>query len=422
MNVENPAQANQEAIALRAQGRLNEAIALFRRALEAHPRTLELRQNLAQALYEAGDTQGAIAEHRTVLAADPRNVASHLTMYELLQITGERTLALAHQRLALEEQRVFTQIAPHEQRAVLVVCAPGDWQANIPVDFLLDPNTTSVIKLYLVDEGRLVRETLPRYDVSWNAIAESRENVPYLRLASRLLPAQHVPYLNDPVRVFKLSRQNLPSILENTGARVPPVAEISFDDLSAGKLPFGFPSIARPMDSHAGHGLERLDDAAACKDYASRNEANAYVTSPFVDYSSADGYFRKYRIVFVDGEPFAVHLAISDKWMIHYYNALMAEHAWMRAEEEAFMEDLQTVFDGPRFETLKAIAAAVGLEYFGIDCAIDRDGRVLVFEADPAMLVHTTDPVDLYPYKHRLIPQIYRAVERMLDRRKHAHN
>jgi tetratricopeptide (TPR) repeat protein len=420
MNVESPSKANQAAIELRAQGRLPEAIAAFRAALEAFPKTAALRQNLAQALYESGDLPGAIAEHRAVLAADPHDLASHLALYELLQMTGDRELSLAHQRLALEDQRVFTRIAPHERRSVLLICAPGDWQANIPVDFLLDPETTTVVKLYILDESRLVRETLPRYDVAWNIIAESREALPYLRLAARLLPAQQVPYINEPARVARLSRHNLPEILKDTGAHVAAVTEVEHAALAAGAIPYAFPVIARPVGSQAGSGLERLDDAAACSDYADRVEATAYYVSPFVDYSSADGYFRKYRIVFVDGEPFAVHLAISDKWMVHYYNALMAEHAWMRAEEERFMENLQSVFDGPRYETLKSIASAVGLEYFGIDCAIDRDGRVLVFEADPAMLVHTSDPIELYPYKHRLVPRIYRAIEHMLDKRKGA--
>ena len=64
------------------------------------------------------------------------------------------------------------------------------------------------------------------------------------------------------------------------------------------------------------------------------------------------------------------------------------------------------------------MAERIGLEYFGIDCSIDRDGRVLVFEADPAMLVHSSDPPELYPYKREFIPRIYRAIEAMIDRRK----
>jgi hypothetical protein len=106
--------------------------------------------------------------------------------------------------------------------------------------------------------------------------------------------------------------------------------------------------------------------------------------------------------------------------MIHYYNAQMAEHQWMRDEEAAFLSRPWDRFGGSLGAAVRAIAPAVGLEYFGIDCAISREGRLLVFEADAAMLVHTTDPVDLYPYKHEFVPRIYRALERMVDRRKGA--
>ncbi|MEO9170841.1 MAG: hypothetical protein ABI282_09655, partial [Candidatus Baltobacteraceae bacterium] len=82
--------------------------------------------------------------------------------------------------------------------------------------------------------------------------------------------------------------------------------------------------------------------------------------------------------------------------------------------------DLHGTFGDRRYETLRNLATSVDLEYFGIDCAIGRNGRVLVFEADPAMLVHTSDPVELYPYKHKYVPRIYRAVERMIDERKAA--
>jgi hypothetical protein len=115
-----------------------------------------------------------------------------------------------------------------------------------------------------------------------------------------------------------------------------------------------------------------------------------------------------------------VHLAISPNWMIHYYNAPMADHQWMRDEEAGFLADLGSVFHGQLMDALQGLAKAVGLEYFGIDCALGPDGRLLVFEADTAMLVHTTDPVDLYPYKLEYVPRIYRALETLIDRLKTA--
>lgn len=418
MTNESAAASNATGIQLRAAGNLPEAIAAFRRGIAAHPDVLGLRQNLAQTLFESGDVQGAIAEHRAILRIDHQNVASNLTLYELLQMSGERILALAHQRLALEVQRLYSEVAPHPARSILVLCAPGDWQANIPIDFVIDRATTSVHKLYLLDADRVTRQRLPSYDVIWNAIAESPEAGPYLALATQIIAQAKVPTLNAPSRVLDTERLRLPRTLAHTGAHVPPVDRVAREALEKGHVSFAFPIIARPFGSHAGHGLERLASAAECAEYVARQPNDTYVVSPFVDYASDDGFYRKYRIVFVDGEPYPTHLAISPNWMVHYYNAPMRENAWMRDEEAAFLKDVRSAFDGGRYETLRTIAKAVGLEYFGIDCAIDRDGKVLVFEADPAMLVHTTDPADVYPYKLEYVPRIYRAIEAMIDRRK----
>lgn len=415
-----PAAANAAGIDLRSQGKLREAIDTFRAATTQFPSIPALHLNLAQTLYEAGETPEAIAEHRRVLALDPRNVPSNLALYELLQITGDRVLALAHQRLALEEQRLFSHVAPRETRSVLLLFAPGDWQANIPVDFLFDRETTSVHKLYLLDERYLRRDAVPRYDVMWNAIAESPESTGYLELASRIMSSQDKPVLNQTRNVIATSRVRLPDTLRHTEVHVPHVREVRREDLERGESQLAFPVIARPVGSHAGSGLARISSANECAQYVRENEAQTYYVSTFVDYSNDDGFFRKYRIVFVDGHPYPVHLAISPNWMIHYYNAPMAENQWMRDEEAAFLGDLRTVFNGARLQALESIAEAVGLEYFGIDCSIGRDGRLLMFEADPAMLVHTSDPVDLYPYKKQYIPRIYRAVETMIDARKTA--
>ena len=411
------ATVNRRGIDLQSQGKTDEAIAAFRDGIARYPSEIALRHNLAHVLYATGDTPAAIEQHRDALKLDGENVTSHLALYELLQITGDRTEALEHQLRALERQRVFSSIAPQQKRSVLIVCAPGDWQANIPVDFLFDRATTSVHKLYLLDAQHLQNDRVPAYDVGWNAIAESLEATPYLALAELVLGGTHKPRLNEPGRVVMTSRIFLPHALLDSGAHVVPVAELSRETLAEGMVTFPFPIIVRPVGSHAGHGLEKIERAEDLAGYAARVAAEHYFVSPFIDYRSADGFFRKYRIVFVDGEPFPVHMAISPNWMIHYYNAPMAENQWMRDEEAAFLADIRSVFDGSRYRALESIASKVGLEYFGIDCAIGQDGAVLVFEADPAMLVHTSDPVELYPYKHEYVPRIYRAIERMIDKR-----
>jgi hypothetical protein len=95
----------------------------------------------------------------------------------------------------------------------------------------------------------------------------------------------------------------------------------------------------------------------------------------------------------------------------------MSEYAWMRDEEAAFVGDLDGVFAGPLAAALREIAAAVPLEYFGIDCSIASDGRLLLFEADAAMLVHGSDPPDLYPYKRAGFERLQAALTALLERR-----
>lgn len=444
---------NERAIELRARGRLREAAAVFAEGIARFPDAAVLYNNLAMILDELGAAKEALQAYESALerlpqftaalvgkanlllrdgrvdearvsfdialGVEPDSVAAHLGMYELLQIKGDLGPAVAHQRRALQHQRLYMHTAPNAARSVLVLCAPGDWQANIPVDFLFDRNTTSVHKLYLVDAARLHADPLPPYDVLFNAIAESNEARIYLELARRFIDSASAPLLNAPERVLGVGRRQLGQTLANVDCTVAPIVEIERGALGTESLPFAYPVIVRPVGSHAGHYLERANSPEELAAYATRVDAQMFFVSPFIDYSN-DGLFRKYRIVFVDGEPYPVHLAISPNWMIHYYNAPMAEHPWMREEEARFLADLRSVFHGPLDEALHALAAAVGLEYFGIDCSIGRDQRLLVFEADPAMLVHTTDPVELYPYKHEYVPRIYRALERMIDRRKAA--
>jgi tetratricopeptide (TPR) repeat protein len=374
----------------------------------------------ARLLLREGRTGEARIAFERALAIDPESADAHLGLYELLQIIGEPAAALAHQRRVLERNRLFSEVAANELRSLLVLCAPGDWQTNIPVDFLVDRATTTLHKLYLLDEPRMLAQSLPAYDLVLNGIAESDAARPYLELAARFIAAQARPALNDPARVAAIGRRELPQTLAGIDASVVAVREVEREALIAGTIETPFPIIARPVGSHAGHGLERLESPSDAAAYAGRVPAGAYFVSPYVDYAGSDGYFRKYRWVFIEGEPYPVHLAISPNWMIHYYNAPMADHAWMRDEEERFLADYREAL-GPGIDrTLRDLASRVGLDYFGIDASVGRDGRLLVFEADAAMLVHTTDPVDLYPYKHRYVPRIYRALEKMIDGRKAA--
>jgi glutathione synthase/RimK-type ligase-like ATP-grasp enzyme len=178
-----------------------------------------------------------------------------------------------------------------------------------------------------------------------------------------------------------------------------------------------FPLIARPIDSHAGRGLQKLDDAASVQAYLAARPEKAFYISRYVDYRSPDGLFRKYRVVFIAGRAYACHMAIADQWMIYYLNAGMDESAAKKAEEERFMTGFDQEFARRHRAAFAALAERVGLDYFGIDCAQTAEGKLLLFEADIAMIVHLMDSPAIYPYKVPQMRKVFAAFAAMLHGR-----
>jgi hypothetical protein len=259
-------------------------------------------------------------------------------------------------------------------------------------------------------------------------VAESDANQLVLDRIAALATALPKPLLNAPRKVARLTRDGVWSLLAGTPGLAQPfnirasraqvesiaAGETGVEDLLAGA---GFPIIARPTGSHAGEGLEKLADTAALQTYVAAHPAENFYLAPFTDYRNADGLFRKYRLAIVDGEPFAVHLAISNNWMIHYLNADMMGNPVNRAEEARFMDEFQSDFAVRHAAALKEIHRRTGLDYLQIDCSETASGELLIFEIGTAMIVHSLDPVTLFPYKSAHMNAIFEAFETMLRSR-----
>jgi hypothetical protein len=170
-----------------------------------------------------------------------------------------------------------------------------------------------------------------------------------------------------------------------------------------------FPIICRPQGSHAGHGLARLDDGAGVADYLATARGNDFVISPFVDYISADRQYRKYRLAFVGGCAYPVHMALSARWMVHYLNGDMTERPDNRAEEQRFFDGFDAGFAERHAAALAAIDERMGLDYFSIDCGETADGRLLVFECDTGGVAHAMDPLVDFGYKRPHMLRLFAA-------------
>ncbi len=64
-----------------------------------------------------------------------------------------------------------------------------------------------------------------------------------------------------------------------------------------------------------------------------------------------------------------------------------------------------------------ASPSGVGLDYFTIDCAENKLGDLLIFEADNTAVVHNMDSPELFPYKPPQMRRIFEAFAAMLHDR-----
>ncbi len=101
---------------------------------------------------------------------------------------------------------------------------------------------------------------------------------------------------------------------------------------------------------------------------------------------------------------------------MHHATTDMIKHAWMQDEEHAFLEDPRAFFDERQYGVLRAIQKTVDLDYFGIDCGLDRAGDVVAFEVNASMLVHQNN--ERFPYKIPFVRNIKETFDDMLVKRR----
>ncbi len=376
----------------------------------------------------AGEDMGNLGMRLIARAGDPpQHACALMDLSTLLQLKGNRELGLSIQRQALAMQQAYavTGAAPENPAVrLLVIMSDGDLMANSPIECLIEEKDVAIDILYVTDKLDMPA-ILPEHDVLFVAIAESEKNIAVLKKVSGAIASWPVPVLNDPLRIAALSRDNAAALLKNIpGLDMPLTVRVDramlrrlADKTLSIKEVLGdgdFPVIIRPVDSHAGNGLEKIDDADGIAGYLAGSQSDAYYLSRFVDYRRADGLFCKFRIVLIKGRPYICHMALSSHWMIHYANAGMNDSAEKRDEEARFMDRFDRDFAVRHAKAFQEINDQIGLDYLGIDCAETIDGRLLIFEVDSCMIVHALDPVDVYGYKQKPIHRVFDAFYEML--------
>jgi len=376
----------------------------------------------------AGDNLLPHGQQLLALAGDRPNDANlWMNLSLALMCLGQRESSLVIQAQALDLQRIYF-LAANEQPArlrVLMLMVPGDLSANTPLECLLENSDIELIFYYLSDDEPLA-VPVPEHDVVLVALSEADENHVVLTALEKLLADWPKPVINRPQNIPKTGREAASGLLQDVpGLLIPPTLRASRADLEAiasgasrlsGRFEAtDFPIILRPVGSHAGRDLGKMDNPEDVARYLSQVNETEFFLSRFIDYSGKDGLFRKMRVALIDGKPYACHMGVSSHWMIHYLNAGMYEEAWKREEEARFMDDFDA-FAERHSLALDAIYQRTQLDYLCIDCAETPDGQLLIFEIDHAMVVHAMDTEAMFPYKQTHMLKVRNAFRDYLFR------
>jgi hypothetical protein len=339
----------------------------------------------------------------------------------LAQLKGDRALGLQIQDDMLHKQQLysFRPVLEAAGLRVLALAAASDIGCNTPIDFLLEGSDVQ-LAIYYVLPGKPFPKILPDHDVAIVIAPTTKDGEIALAEIESVAAHWPRPLINLPSSIRKLERDSLYVALEGVpGLIIPKTERLARAYLEAvageGQERISYPIIIRPPGSHAGAGLERIDTGPELRSYLQRHAENEFFISSYIDYSSADGMFRKFRVAIIGGRGFAVHMGISDEWKVWYASADMAVNVENRVEEAVFMQFFDDEFGSRHGPALAALAERVGLDYVVTDCAETRDGNLLIFEADNCAIVHDIDPVNVFPYKGAQMRKVFGAFIALLS-------
>ncbi len=406
--------------ALMATGQLVVAKALLSELVEERPRDAQVHHQLGRASFGLNEVEAALQHFGLAVGLNPRDADSLYWIGGIQQELGDIGAARAAYTAAAQIQPLIRRPAIRQPSDFRVLALYAPFAGNTPSECLFKHACYDTDTLALLNSSRPDVSALGAFDLVVNLISDADQAETVLPVAADLVARLGKPFINDPDRIRRTTRDEVADLLPGiAGCRIPRIlridagSDVSVAALTA-KVPFAFPLLARPAGTHGGDDFEKIGDVATLSEFLGSREGDHYLIE-YIDYASSDGFFRKYRFIFVGEKILPYHLAIGSEWKLHHNSTDMDQHDWMQREEAAFLENPGAVFAPSQYQTLNAIRERIGLDYFGIDCGLDRAGNLVVFEVNASMLVHEHN--EAFPYKDPYVRAIKHAFDGLLAQR-----
>lgn len=408
---------------LTSMGAIAAACRVYSEAIERHPGNPIGHVNLANLLLRTGEHTRARLHYETALRIDPKHRPAHQGLGAVLSDMGDHTTARLHFAEGFRGCAISTLPYRGSAPPIALLQLVSSGGGNIPTASFLD-DRRFLVTVVVADHAHPDVE-LPPHHLVFNAIGDADLCRPALEAAVALTGRTPAPVINDPRAIIKTGRidnaRRLGRLEDVVAPRAVAVPRKTLEaaDAAAAIACAGlrFPLLLRSPGFHTGRNfvlVEAIGDLAAA---VADLPGDDLLAIEYLDARGDDGNARKYRVMFIDGVAYPLHLAISRQWKVHYFTADMAERADHRAEEAAFLADMTAALGERAVAALGRISDTLGLDYGGIDFGISRSGEVLLFEANATMVVIPPSDDERWAYRRAAVMRILDAVVAMMVKR-----
>lgn len=269
--------------------------------------------------------------------------------------------------------------------------------------------------------ARAIARNIPQPDLIINnySNAEIIRSRGDLEAEAEFADSYGVPVINHPRNAVQTGRDqtieliaDLPDIVLPRTRRFSRAGKTNEDMAKEIEAQYDYPFIFRRLIDQQGAGMIKVGNRMALAKALAAHEGNEFFVTPFIDSRGPTGFYRKIRAAIVDREIFIVRVDYDTNWNVHgrkwgervaFYQS---NRHLLEAEDRACANPESELGQGI-MRSLEGIRDRIPLEIFGVDFDVDKEGRLVFYEANATMnLLSTAPPVVDHP-KH--------AQDRLLD-------
>jgi len=287
--------------------------------------------------------------------------------------------------------------------------------AVFPNCIVLAPEIHAELVRHSITFWHPMQDRFPLKGIPWivNACADADEYRSGLEMLAKATAGTHLPVFNRPEVVLETARDKVIEKVKGIPHLIVPHC-IKFEP----KLPkdfltafehggFEYPVLVRPATSQTGRGLIKVDgpddwDKIYTIDWAGR----ALYMTQFVDRRDESGRFSKFRVAYINREPFIRSAYTRDEPIVH----------GVPRTPKSIRQEIATIEKLRKNETLQAIISELGdrirLNFWGVDLGYSADGDFVFFEGTASMSITSQSNT---PAEHRqlfapILNPVYQAL------------